>query len=355
MQKCLKEKCPNHCCSNRFKGMSAALKNTDDRLFLEIQLNNNEVKRIIENGKNDLIVNIDGKSYLKLNSDNSCSAFLNGKCSIYEIRPDVCKLYPYYFDPFYGICIDKNCPGEFDLNISKREFYELLNNRIDLFDEPKHFFFDGYNIDNNILNNTSLVNEFIQEVSLYFNHSKKQSIIIPYFNGKVKEDGGISAIILGNQFHFTCHTFSYKNTVFIDCYGGTDYEQKLLPIILKYFPTTNFDLCRNNSNENGNFGKHIILKSNERFNYNYAISLIKKILKAIQMTPISELITIFKDDNNFDILQPIAESHISIHVSKDISVIDIFSCKFFEEKNIINLLEDFIQNTTIIRRGINYK
>lgn len=356
MQRCLGEQCPNHCCSNKFKGLSSALINEDDSKFAQIQLGEEEVKRIIEkSGRKDLIERKNGNSFLKLNDDFSCSALVNGKCSIYDVRPDVCKLYPYYFDPFCGLCIDKNCPGNFDLDIPQGEIYHLLNNRINLYNKFDHFFFDGYDIDNKILSNVKHINDFINEVNEIITNGKFKPLLIPYFNGKVKQDGGISAIILSENFHFTCHTFCYKNTVFIDCYSKNNHDKDLLDIIQKYFNTNNYDLCKNNYDKKGNFGKHLIVNNVKQMKYKDAVNLINTILKQVDMTPICDMQVDYRDDLNYDILQPIAESHISIHNTEKNVAIDIFSCKFFDENNIIKCLDIKTENIIQIQRGIYYK
>jgi len=355
MKKCLGEKCPNNCCSKKFKGLSEALINIDSSKFVQIQLDKEEVERIKNSGREDLLENKKGDYFLKLNDDYSCSAFIDGKCSIYDIRPNVCKLYPYYFDPFCGICIDKNCPGEFELDIPQSEIFNLLKSRINLYNNSQHFFFDGYKIDNKILSNIEVVDKFLEEVNKKLTNNKCKLTLIPYFNGKVKQDGGISGILLGPNFHFTCHTFSYKNTIFIDCYGKNNYEKDLLPIIIKYFKTKNFDLCESNTNKKGNFGKHIIINNAKQIEYSDAINLIKTILKEVKMTPIHDMLINYKDSENFDILQPIAESHISAHRTEKMMVVDVFSCKWFDENKITKLLDCEAEKVYQVQRGINYK
>ena len=72
------------------------------------------------------------------------------------------------------------------------------------------------------------------------------------------------------------------------------------------------------------------------------------------MIPINEQIINYIDENNYDILQPIAESHISFHRVNNEMVIDAFSCKYFDEKKLLEILnnsKDFIK----VNRGIRYK
>lgn len=220
---------------------------------------------------------------------------------------------------------------------------------------PSQFFCDGYDIDNDLLNDVSLINDFVMEVKKTINDDKGKIVLIPYFNGKVKEDGGISVIILGDGFHFTCHTFSYKKTAFFDCYCEYNIDEKLLPIIIKYFNVHDYDLCKDNSEKTGNFGKHVIIKKCKKMGYDESIQLVKDIIKKIKMTPIYDIITNYKDEDNFDILEPIAESHISVHCVKGKMFIDIFSCKTFNENEVLSLLPDKTLITINVNRGIKYK
>ncbi len=354
MQKCLRNNCPNHCCSNKFIGLSSALNCKSDSDFVQIQLDNEEVKRISSAGYKALIEEKGSRHFLKLNSDFSCSAFENGLCTIYDVRPDVCKLYPYYFDPFCGLCIDKNCPGNFDLNNSQNELYDLLNRRINLFNNPQHFFFDGYDIDNKILSDSNYISKFFNNFIDKFAIRNAKLTLIPYFDGKTKQDGGISGVLLGDGFHFTCHTFCYKKTLFIDCFGLNQSEKELLDFILEYFNTPKFDLCNNNHNKKGCFGKHIVIENSIAIDYNSSIKLIDMIIKDIGMTPISDIQTNCRNQNVFDIIQPIAESHIAIHALPQKFVADIFSCKPFEENKFLSLF-DFSENIYQIQRGVYFE
>jgi len=133
-QKCLCNECERHCCSNRFTGLAGALKRNAQDEFVQIMLDKKEVKKLKKYGYDNFIEKIGDDFYLALNPDFSCKAFKDGLCSIYEARPDVCRLYPYYFDPFCGIAIDRNCPGNFDLeDADKKEIYDILKRRMELF------------------------------------------------------------------------------------------------------------------------------------------------------------------------------------------------------------------------------
>ena len=124
--------------------------------------------------------------------------------------------------------------------------------------------------------------------------------------------------------------------------------------ILKEFVTDDYDLCDSNDKVKGKFGKHIIIKPNDMIFFKEATELVKHILKDIEMTPINDQIINYIDENNYDILQPIAESHISFHRVNNEMVIDAFSCKYFDERKLLKILnnsKDFVQ----VNRGVRYK
>ena len=216
-------------------------------------------------------------------------------------------------------------------------------------------FFDGYNIKTSKLDNDSKILEFLHLLNSNIFENKGEITIVPYFNGKIKKMGGISATILGHDFHFTCHTFCFLNTVFIDYYGNDDKKQEIIKMILDWFETNNYDLCENNHSIKGNFGKQLIITCKEKLNFEYAKDLINKIIKNIEMTPIYTLLTNYIDEENFDLLQLIAESHIAIHKKYNDVRIDVFSCKDFNEHNVLKLLKNNKYDIKIVNRGIHFK
>jgi len=219
--------------------------------------------------------------------------------------------------------------------------------------EDKHFFLDGYSLNQALLSNPKNMERVLKRINKIIFRNNGKIILIPYFNGKIKEDGGVSGIVLGNNSHFTCHTFCYKNIVFVDYYGDKTNHELVKNIVLDTYKTKDIDLCKLNSGLKGNFGKHIIVKSNKLYTYDEAKKLIRTILKDIEMTPIKEVITTYKEENEYDLLQPIAESHISIHRKNDDVIVDAFSCKYFDEQKILKLLN--VSEFDMVSRGIRYK
>ena len=70
-----------------------------------------------------------------------------------------------------------------------------------------HFFLDCYEVNEELLASVDNMKYLLTQVNKKYFNGAGNIILIPYFCGKVKADGGISGIILGNNCHFTCHTF----------------------------------------------------------------------------------------------------------------------------------------------------
>ena len=219
------------------------------------------------------------------------------------------------------------------------------------YDIKNHLFFDGYDLTEECLKDVEYLTDFINKINANVFDNKGKITIIPYFNGKIKEDGGVSGIILGNNFHFTCHTFCFKSTVFIDYYGSDSKKDLIKKLIIENFNTENYDMgCKDIK---GNFGKHIIMNASP-ISFDEAMNKVETLLKDIEMTPITVKQTNKVDDKNFDILQPIAESHISLHQHYDFFTIDIFSCKYFDVQKVLKVFSG-IFDVIEVNRGLQYK
>ncbi len=218
------------------------------------------------------------------------------------------------------------------------------------YDVKKHLFYDGYDLDNTQLSDPTFVRKLLENVQKQVFDGEGAITMIPYFEGKIANDGGVSGIILGDNFHFTCHTFSFKSTVFVDYYGDDDKKVAVENILLNTFNTKNYDM--GSETVHGNFGKHIIFKA-VPLSLADATATVRLLLKKINMTPISELLINEKDNTHFDIVQLIAESHISIHRAGNEMTVDVFSCKYFDVYEVLeqfDLIDDYIE----VNRGLKY-
>lgn len=112
--KCKGSKCNNNCCGT-FDGRNS---NFDKSYCSVSNINHNEilllgkdVKNILKCNKRSNIKKNKGNYYIRLKKDGSCPFLNKGKCSIYSIRPLLCRSYPFYIDASSGLVVDKSCPG----------------------------------------------------------------------------------------------------------------------------------------------------------------------------------------------------------------------------------------------------
>lgn len=70
-----------------------------------------EHRRIIEYCEEDYFIKGDG--YYYMNDVDECPYLKDGMCTIYEVRPMMCRFYPFFPIPRNGrirVCYDKDCP-----------------------------------------------------------------------------------------------------------------------------------------------------------------------------------------------------------------------------------------------------
>lgn len=143
--RCKKNYCKHSCCGP-FAGITNELNNIDKRPFNEIVLTPEDYAVLYENGHANLIE--EGyseemkKKYYKmaLEDDGTCKAFVNGKCSIHDINPTLCRAFPFYFDMFSGLCAI-NCEGFSDENWTEIDDYKYA---LDAAKKMYEFWLDFY-------------------------------------------------------------------------------------------------------------------------------------------------------------------------------------------------------------------
>ena len=126
--RCLMNECEHSCCGP-FGGITQELGNIDNRPFEEIVLTNEDyelfysagILHFVEKGYSEGM----GKHYYKmaLESDGTCKAFVNGRCTINEDKPTLCRAFPFYFDMFSGLCAIE-CEGFSDEYWKDLKIYE---------------------------------------------------------------------------------------------------------------------------------------------------------------------------------------------------------------------------------------
>ncbi len=89
----------------------------------EMIVTNEEVETIVKKGfkREEFIQEVDG--FLELRNFKGACVFLReGKCRIYDIRPQGCKFYPLIYDVENEcVIVDKDCPHHRDIRIKKHK------------------------------------------------------------------------------------------------------------------------------------------------------------------------------------------------------------------------------------------
>jgi S-adenosylmethionine/arginine decarboxylase-like enzyme len=243
-----------------------------------------------------------------------------------------------------------------------------------------HFLFDAYNGYRSRLDDIMLVHEFLEEVPLKLGvKTVMPPFVLPYYNGIVPEDCGISAFVFLAGGHFTLHTFSYRGAFFIDfLYPGDFSQERLRALIDDAFPskrkfqnyvnrTAGDRIVRPAIDTGKDFGPHLLFDIEDYAGPNTldgVFSYLDSLPSKIAMTPIIRPYVVKNLIGGQEVISGmtmIAESHIGLHVFKKSrkAYFDLFSCTFFDAKKvrqgIERKLKGRIAHETLISRGTKYK
>ncbi|MBD3206824.1 YkgJ family cysteine cluster protein [Candidatus Bathyarchaeota archaeon] len=86
-----------------------------------------DIQRIVKKGfkPEDFIVRKNNERHLR-NLEDSCVFLKEGKCTIYPIRPEGCRLYPLIYDSSKNrVIIDQLCPHSENFNIKQNRSKQL--------------------------------------------------------------------------------------------------------------------------------------------------------------------------------------------------------------------------------------
>ena len=243
-----------------------------------------------------------------------------------------------------------------------------------------HFLFDAYNGYRSRLDDVTLVHEFLEEVPLKLGlEPAMPPFVLPYYNGIVPEDCGISSFVFLAGGHLTLHTFSYRGAFFLDMLSAREVDsRKLQQLIDAAFPSERHLVNSVNRSEGRkpvrpaidaqrDFGPHLFLDfkdfegpdtMDELFAYFDGLP------RAVGMTPIIRpyvIKNVVRGEPVLSGLTMIAESHISLHVflKSRRAFFDLFSCSFFETAKVLRELKRGLRgkvvHQSLISRGSKYK
>lgn len=208
-----------------------------------------------------------------------------------------------------------------------------------------HYAADCYNVNETYAEEMYLVEHMLQELKDEFLGCRCISQVIPVLDEAVKpEDRGISGLIVAPMQHFTIHTFSQRQVAFVDLFSqaashprAQESLQRIIGSKLGY--GCKFAVCTDNTHSG--FGMHRCLRL-RGLSYYEAMALNIAIIGGIGMHPLSECISLVNNaSGKYDIIQPIAESHIAIHSDSVETWLDVFSCRAFSETRLTRVIGDF--------------
>ena len=146
--KCLNSDCPKNCCGPCFENAEGMIK---ARPVFKVQKNTvpllpKESEKVINKYGSQNVTLSDGLGYhILCTNENGCVFFDQGKnkCSIYTDNFKSCHSYPFFFDKYWGLCIDDTCPGVgagwTDLSDIKNMVNSLVEVYENQFSETKKF------------------------------------------------------------------------------------------------------------------------------------------------------------------------------------------------------------------------
>jgi S-adenosylmethionine/arginine decarboxylase-like enzyme len=220
----------------------------------------------------------------------------------------------------------------------------------------------------------------LEEVPLKLNaKTVMPPFVLPYYNGVVPEDCGISAFVFLAGGHFTLHTFSYRGAFFIDFLYPREFPpQKLRSLIDDAFPSErNFQnyvhrtagerLVRPAVDTRKDFGPHLLFNIEDYAGpdtLDEIFSYLDRLPASIGMTPIVRPYVVRNLIGGQEVISGmtmIAESHIALHIFNKSrkAFFDLFSCTFFDARKVLpeirGKLKGRIAQETLISRGSKYK
>jgi S-adenosylmethionine/arginine decarboxylase-like enzyme len=240
----------------------------------------------------------------------------------------------------------------------------------------KHTTIDCYGTNKYLLDDIKFINQLLNDLVYKLELAPiAPPTIIPYYYGKVKEDIGISAILLLEGGHVTIHTFPKRECYFIDCFTPDDFDENFLyEYLYKSLPfdkeLTIFNTVLRESNKfeiqeynpENDFGPHLMLEIDSNYmDMEKMYGFLEGIVYEINMDPITRPLVFKSTRNNPKYLSGIiviAQSHIALHYEYETKKIfaDIFSCMPFDYSVVSGIMATLgnVLSNVLIPRGTKH-
>lgn len=243
----------------------------------------------------------------------------------------------------------------------------------------QHFMIDGIKGYRSRFDHIQLIQEILEEIPYKLGvEPAMPPFLLPYYNGVVPEDCGVSAFVFFRGGHFTLHTFSFREAYFADFVSvhpfKTEELHRMLDSALPCEKTTVSAVHRMPGalqsmppDSATDFGPHLFLDLADYQGpetMDELFDLFDRLPWEIGMTPIMRPYTIKGSTaagrRFLSTVTMIAESHIILHLFPDEhrAYFDLFSCKFFELAPVLARIKaelpGQVLNEALIGRGSKY-
>ena len=219
----------------------------------------------------------------------------------------------------------------------------------------QHFMIDGFRGFRSRFDHLHLLQEVLEEVPAQLGlQPTMPAFLLPYYNGVVAEDCGVSAFVFLAGGHFTLHTFSFREVYFGDLVSATRFDARRLQLLLESLFPCETTTVNSVTREPGSlrtvppdvrtdFGPHLFLDL-EDFRGPRTLDDLFQVFDhlpaSVGMTPIMRPYVVRNTTPDGPVLSAmtmIAESHISIHVFEATgrAFFDLFSCRFFDRDTVV--------------------
>lgn len=247
-----------------------------------------------------------------------------------------------------------------------------------------HFTLDGFHGFRSRFDDIRLVHELMEEIPETLDvQPVMPPALMPYYNGVVAEDCGISAFVLLAGGHLTLHTFSFRECYFADVVYPAAYDSRQLKLTLESsFPCRINHTAQVTRSANDaaartladgptapdeDFGPHLFMDV-EGYTGPTSMDAIFQVFDSlpqrIGMTPIMRPYVLTgkapSGEPVTSALTMIAESHIAIHIfpERRAAYFDIFSCRFFDQEPVVKALREVFpgsaHHVALVARGRGY-
>ena len=244
----------------------------------------------------------------------------------------------------------------------------------------QHFMIDGFRGYRSRFDDIKLVQEILEEFPAQLGlQPVMPSFLLPYYNGVVPEDCGVSAFLFLRGGHMTIHTFSFRECYFADLLSLVPFDARKLELQLQTALHCSTVTVRSAERKDrvfgevrttpeSDFGPHVLMEVADYRGprtMDAMFDLMDSLPRRIGMTPIMRPYVVREHTGSrgpiLSAMTMIAESHVSLHVleAENRAFFDIFSCTFFDYEPVMRTIRADLPGTIVqevlTARGKEYK